>query len=115
MATNNQGFGEILQMPPKEHHPKMILLVTVIIICVAFISYYIYYRVDTSDQSITSTTTDQYSRERAITDSLATLKDVPPATQSDIDASLEQLSKSKVKAASQSEIDQSLRQLESQI
>ncbi len=116
MATNNQGLGEILQMPPKQHHPKMILLITVIVICVAFISYYIYYRVDNSDQTITSTSTAEYSMAQAIQDSLATLrsKDVSPATQSEIQASLGQLSKSKVKPASQSEIDQSLSQLKAQ-
>ena len=113
MATNNQGLGEILKLPPKQHHPRMYSLIIVICICIVFIGWYLYYRVSVINQN---TPPAEYSMAQAIQDSLATLRSqgVNPATQSEIQASLKELSKSKVKPASQSEIDQSLSQLRAQ-
>ena|ERR1035437_5734262 len=96
-------------LPNHEHHRMMILFIVVaIVIIVGLLTYYLSSSTSTTISPANAPVVNQ--RSQMIAESVAALKDIPPATQADIKASLKQIPKS-AKPASQTEINQTLDQL----
>jgi len=100
-------------MSPVEHLGRSRLLISIIaLIAMAFILVAVFIYLQKGQNIQRPTVVDQRMEE--INQALSQLKGAVPATQSEIQSALKELSASKVKPASQSQINQALNQLKGQ-
>ncbi len=95
---------------PHHEHRKLIVVLIVVLVVAIIVGVGLWWNASQvpSQQVPTSVAVDQ--RTQMVNQALLTLKDAKPATQTEIQTALKQLSKSKVKVT-QSQIDEALNQL----
>jgi hypothetical protein len=96
---------------PHVHRRLMVVFIIVVVLILIILGLYYFIPAKPATPPVAAPVVDQ--RIQVINDSLATVKDVPPASQTEIQASYKKLQKTAV-PATQAEITNSLNQLKTQ-